>query len=347
MKNYLKQGIIKRSSYQGAIRYRILMNALLFILLLVIFIIGLHVGQYRLTPMEVINTLIGRGTPEAYKVLIEIRLPRLVLACLVGLGMGVAGVVMQNLLHNDLASPGTLGVSDGSALFVTLYITLIKTKNDSPLYLPLLALVGGIISAVLIFALSYRKNRIISPTRVIMTGVAMSAVFGAIGTFSMFILDQNQLEFLQRWQSGELWGTEWEYILILFIWLLIFSSIIYYKSRTLNVINIGYDIARGLGVNVAREFVILAFCAVAISSGAVAFGGNFFFLGLIAPHIARKLVGEDLRVLLPASSIIAGVIVLVADMLVQGASIFANIPTGVIVSVVSVPYFIFLLLRKR
>ena len=347
MTNVFKRHMMKNKSYGSTIRYGVLINVILLILLITIFLIGFHVGQYRLTPWEVIQTIIGKGTEEANKVLLEIRLPRLVLACLVGLGMGVAGVVMQNLLHNDLASPGTLGVSDGSALFVTLYITLIKTKNDSPLYLPLLALVGGIISAVLIFLLSYRRNKIISPTRVIMTGVAMSAVFGAIGTFSMFILDQNQLEFLQRWQSGELWGTEWEYIIILAIWLLIFTSIIYYKARTLNCINIGYDVARGLGVNVAREFIIFSFCAVAISSGAVAFGGNFFFLGLIAPHIARKLVGEDLRVLLPASSIIAGAIVLIADMLVQGVSFLANIPTGVIVSVVSVPYFIFLLLKKR
>ena len=345
--NFLKKHMLENKDYAGALKYGVLVNLFLFILLLTIFIIGLHVGQYRISIGDVVNVIFGGGSLEARKVLLDIRLPRLALACLVGLGMGVSGVVMQNLLHNDLASPGTLGVSDGSALFVTLYITLIKTKNDSPLYLPLLALAGGIISAVLIFILSYRKNKVISPTRVIMTGVAMSAVYGAIGTFSMFILDQNQLEFLQRWQSGELWGTEWEYIIILFIWLIIFVGIIYYKSRTLNCINIGYDVARGLGVNVKKEFIVFSFCAVAISSGAVAFGGNFFFLGLIAPHIARKLVGEDLRVLLPASSFIAGMIVLVADMLVQGISFLANIPTGVIVSVVSVPYFIYLLLKVR
>ena len=347
MTKLLKWNSLFKRKQKTSIKYGIYMNIFLFVLLFIIFFIGFHVGQYQLTPLEVIKTIFGMGSQESNKVLLEIRLPRLVLACLVGLGMGIAGVVMQNLLHNDLASPGTLGVSDGSALFVTLYITLIKTKNDSPLFLPLLALLGGILSACLIFALSWKKGKALSRTRVIMTGVAMSAVFGAVGTFAMFILDQNQLEFLQRWQSGELWGTEWEYIAILFVWVMIFGSIVYYKSRTLNAINLGYDIAKGLGVNVVKEFIILAFCAVAISSGAVAFGGNFFFLGLIAPHIARKLVGEDLRLLLPASSIIAGIIVLVSDMFVQGIDIFANIPTGVIVSVVSVPYFIFLLLKTR
>lgn len=124
-----------------------------------------------------------------------------------------------NLLHNDLASPGTLGVSDGSGLFVILYVALVKSNNSNPLMLSILALIGGLLSAAIIFILSYRKKKSISPTRLIMTGVACSAAYSAIGTIFMYSLDRNQLEFLQRWQSGELWGTDWNYIIILFIWL--------------------------------------------------------------------------------------------------------------------------------
>ena len=113
----------------------------------------------------------------------------------------------------------------------------------------------------------------------------------------------------------------------------------------MNVINVGYDIARGLGVNVGRQFIYLSLCAVALSSASVAFGGNFFFLGLIGPHIARRLVGTDARVLLPASGIVAGIIVLLADMLVQGWTFLANIPTGLVISVLSVPYFLYLLMK--
>lgn len=212
--------------------------------------------------------------------------------------------------------------------------------------MPVLALGGGLLSAGLIFLLGTKRRQQIQPTRLIMTGVAMSSAYGAVSTFMMYVLDESQLEFLQRWQSGELWGTQWKYIIVFAVWLAVFASLTYRQGRTLNVINIGYEVARGLGVNVGAQFLYLSICAVALSSASVAFGGNFFFLGLIGPHIARRLVGTDARVLLPASGMIAAVIVLLADMIVQGFSIFANIPCGIVVSVLSVPYFLYLLMRS-
>lgn len=328
------------------LRKGVYVNLFLGLLLIGVFIVGCNVGQYRISIGEVFSTFLGRGDDYCKLAVFEIRLPRLVLAVLVGLGMGISGVVMQDLMHNDLASPGTLGVSAGSGLLITVYVALIKQHNANPILMPLLALAGGLLSAMLIFLLSIKKGQRIQPTRIIMTGVAMNSAYGAISMFFMFLLDNTQLEFLQRWQSGELWGTEWKYIVVFAGWLVLFMFLTYRKSLTLNVINMGYDVARGLGVNVGSQFLYLAVCAVALSSSAVAFGGNFFFLGLIGPHIARRMVGTDARVLFPASGIIAGLIVLTADMLVRGTPLLANIPTGIIISVISVPYFLYLLIRS-
>ncbi len=295
---------------------------------------------------QVFAVLTGGGDDYGRLALFDIRLPRLVLSVLVGLGMGVSGVIMQDLMHNDLASPGTLGVSAGSGLFVTIYVALIKQRGTNPFLMPVLALAGGLLSAGIIFLLGMKKGQRIQPTRIIMTGVAMNSAYGAVSMFFMLLLDNTKLEFLQRWQSGELWGTEWRFIGVFSLWLTVFLVLTYRKSLTLNVINMGYDVARGLGVDVGRQFVYLAVCAVALSSSSVAFGGNFFFLGLIGPHIARRMVGTDARVLFPASATVAAIIVLTADMLVRGLAMFANIPTGIIISVISVPYFLYLLIRS-
>ena len=334
--------LIKHHSFARGI----FINGILVSVLVIIFLIGCNVGQYQIAVQDIFSTLFGGGTQRTHLVLFDYRLPRLCLAFLVGLGMGMSGVVMQDLLHNNLASPGTLGVSAGSGLLVTVYVAFVKSNSSSAVLLPVLALAGGLVSAGLIFLLGTKKRQPLNPTRLIMTGVAMSSAYGAISTFMMLILDQSQLEFLQRWQSGELWGTQWRFIIVFAGWLVIFGGLTYRSSRTLNVVNLGYDIARGLGVHVSRQFVYLSFCAVALSSASVAFGGNFFFLGLIGPHIARRLVGTDARLLLPASGIVAAILVQVADILVHGWSLLANIPTGIIVSVLSVPYFLYLLMRS-
>lgn len=324
----------------------VIVNIILWVLLLTTFLLGCNTGRFAMSVREVFVTLFGGGTREMNLALFTYRLPRVCLAILVGLGMGVSGVVMQDLLHNNLASPGTLGVSAGSGLFVTLYVALLRTQSNNAVLMPVLALGGGLLSAGLIFLLGTKRKQALQPTRLIMTGVALSSAYSAVSTFLMLILDENQMEFLQRWQSGELWGTDWKYVTVLAIWISVFGLLTFRGGMTLNVINIGYDVARGLGVNVGRQFVFLSFCAVALSSSAVAFGGNFFFLGLIGPHIARKLVGTDARVLMPAAGAAAGIIVLLADILVKSLDFLAGIPTGIVVSVISVPYFLYLLVRK-
>ena len=287
-------------------RRRIIIIISLFILLLIIFLIGCCIGQYALSLDMVFKTFFGNGNKNSNMVIFEFRLPRLCMTILIGLGMGASGVILQNLLHNDLASPGTLGVADGSSLFVTLYFAFIAKNNESPELLPILAFAGGIISTLIIYLLSTKKRKQISPIKLIMTGVAMGACYGAISTFLMFILDETQLASLQRWSAGDISNTiPWTNVLVLFIWITVLLIISMLLTRILDVINLGYDIATGLGVNIKIMFFVLIFVAVAMSSASVAFGGNFFFLGLIGPHIARKLVGTKTKYLIPAAGVVS------------------------------------------
>lgn len=317
------------------------------LILLLIFFLGTLIGRYALTPGQVFETLVGGGSLQSRLAIFEIRLPRILLAILVGMGMGTSGVILQGLLQNDLASPGTLGVSDGASLAVTFYLLLVSGKMDNPILMPLFALLGGLLSAGLIYRLGTRKGKPISPMKLVMTGVAMSAVYSAISTLLVYALDESQLEFVQRWQSGELWGTEWQYIGILAVWITVFFVLVLGRARSLNAIQLGYDMAASIGVPIRQTFGFFAFCALALSSASVAFGGNFFFLGLIGPHIARGLVGTDNRFLLPSAGLVSAILITLSVILVENVSLLTNIPTGIFISILSVPYFLYLLIKTR
>lgn len=328
------------------------------IVLLLVFFIALHIGRAGLTYKETVSAIFGMGNRSNIDVIYKDRLPKIVLGILVGIGMGISGVIMQDIMHNSLASPGTLGVSSGSSVFVTIYMLasgFVITKNGintktatvlSSIGLPLAALLGGVFSAILIFLLSKKKKDYFSATRLIMIGVAVSSLYGAISMFLVNILDENKIELVQRWQSGELWGTEWKYIIVLTIWLAISIFFVYREAMVLNVIKLSYETSKALGVNIEKKFLYFATMSVVMCSGVVAFGGNFFFLGLIGPHIARKMVGTDSRILIPTAGVVSAIIVVIANAFGSGLKFLANVPIGIIISIFSVPYFIYLLLRK-
>ncbi|PWJ47008.1 FecCD family ABC transporter permease [Faecalicatena contorta] len=317
-------------------------------LMLAIAVISMNSGKMNLTPGEVLNVILGKGTEKQNLIVFEFRLPRIILAVLVGIGMGASGCIMQSLLRNDMASPGTLGISSGSGLFVLMFIVFFRVEGMSSIIaLPLLAFIGGITAAAIIYLLSYRRGKDISPTGLILTGVALGSGYGALTTLLTLKLDQNQMDFIQRWSAGSLWGDNWNYIAVLAPWILILFVYTFYKSRILNALNLGNQTATGLGVAVKPEFLGLSIAAVALSSGSVAVGGNFFFVGMIAPHMARKLVGPNHRLLMPASCLTASIVILLADTITRTVSLGSDVPTGIIITVLSTPYFLYLLARSN
>lgn len=321
---------------------------ILTIVLLAVAVIGVNSGKMNLSPSEVFNVLIGKGTARQNLIIYDFRLPRILLTILVGIGMGTSGCIMQSLLRNDMASPGTLGISSGSGLFVLLFIVIFKVESvSSAIALPFLAFIGGMTAAVLIFFLSYRRGRNISPTGLILTGVAVGSGYSAITMMLTLKLDEKQMDFIQRWSAGSLWGDNWRYISILAPWVLILFLYVLYKSRILNTLNLGNETATGLGVEVKKEFIALAIVAVALSSGSVALGGNFFFIGMISPHMARKFVGSNHKLLIPTASLVGSIIILLSDTITRTISLGTDVPTGIVITVLSTPYFLYLLVKSN
>lgn len=318
------------------------------LLMMIIAIVSVNSGKMNLSVSEVFQVLLGNGTQKQNLIVYEFRSPRIVLSLLVGIGMGASGCIMQSLLKNDMASPGTLGISSGSGLFVLLFIVMFASKGAASAFtLPLLAFVGGMTAAVLIFLLSYRKGRDISPTGLILTGVALSSGYGAVTTLLTLKLDEKQMDFMQRWSAGSLWGDDWTYLSLLAPWTIILLIYVIYKSRILNALHLGNQTATGLGVAMKKEFLGLSVASVALSSGSVALGGNFFFVGMITPHLARKLVGPNHKLLIPASSLSGAILVLLADTITRTISLGTDVPAGIIITVLSTPYFLYLLAKSK
>ncbi|MCP3781088.1 iron ABC transporter permease [Paenibacillus sp. MZ03-122A] len=317
---------------------------LLVVLTLLVAVLSMNVGKMNLSPLEVFKVIIGEGTSKQNLIVFDFRLPRIVLSILVGIGMGISGCIMQSLLKNDMASPGTLGISSGSGLFVLMYITLFASEGLlSPILLPGLAFAGGLTSAFLIFMFAFRRGRDISPTGLILTGVAMGSGYSALSLMLTLRLDKQQYDFALRWQAGDLWGDDWSYIMVLLPWVLIICFYVFYRSNTLNTLNLGNQTASGLGVAIKREFIGLTIAAVALASGSVALGGNFFFVGMVSPHLARKLVGPNHKLLLPTTALVGALVILIADTLTRTISFGAAIPTGIIITILVTPYFLYLL----
>lgn len=321
----------------------------LFILIIAVSLISLNIGKVSISPAEVWQTIVGNGTAKQELVLFEIRLPAILLAILVGAGMAVSGAVLQTVTQNELAEPGILGINAGAGLAVLIYITVFQSTLGSQsqigtFIMPLFAFAGAMLTAVLILALSWKKG--LHTIRLLLVGIGINAGFSAILTAMQLRLNPHDFMKAIVWLSGDLWATQWKYVWALLPWFLILIPFILYKSHTLNVLNLGSLVSTGLGIRTEKERLVLIGAAVALAGLGVTVGGGIAFLGLIAPHIARKLVGPKHGAFLPATAMIGAFILLLADML--GKNMFrVDIPSGVIVSIISAPYFIYLLMKSK
>lgn len=339
----------KSQAYQRKIARRNTGIVLAFSLLLLLsFLVSMNSGYAKLSPLATLGTLFGGGNDRENLILFGFRLPRIVLAMLVGAGLALSGCIIQGVSRNALADPGLLGINAGAGLTVILFVLFFGAQSLLSVFtLPFLALIGAGITAVLIYALAYERQSGIAPIRLILTGVAVQAGIAALTTVLVIKLDDTQFDFVAAWQAGSIWGSNWKFVLALLPWLVLLVPYVLSKSRVLDVLSLGDDIACGLGAAVEQERRRLLAAAVALAASAVAVSGSISFVGLIAPHLARRLAGPGHRVLLPVCALAGAVLVSTADTLARVIVQPFEIPTGIMVAIVGAPYFLYLLTRSK
>lgn len=306
-------------------------------------VISIGVGEYPIAPGDVLRTLLGSGSREFDFVVKTLRLPRALVAFLVGMALAVSGAILQGLTRNPLASPDVVGVTAGAGLGA---VAALAWMPGTPWALvPVAAFGGALAAAACTYLLAWQKGS--HPTRLILVGIGVAAVAHALISV---ILTGSRIYRVQEaliWLTGSVYGRSWESLRPLLPWLALFVPLAFLLARHLNALGLGDDVARGLGSRVEWQRGVLLLASVALASAAVATAGTVGFIGLMAPHIARRLVGPLHGGLLPTAGMAGGVITVLADLL--GRTLFApvEIPCGVITAAVGAPYFIYLLYRSR
>ncbi|MGE7822622.1 FecCD family ABC transporter permease [Paenibacillus sp. NPDC093718] len=327
---------------------KIITLSVLVALIVLVFLISMNTGVIRLSPLEVIKTLFGSGTDKQELVLFEFRLPRIVISLLIGAGLAISGCVMQGISRNELADPGILGINAGAGLMVMLFISFFPSTTAAPVYLlPVLALIGASLTAALICVLAYKKNQGFKPTGLLLTGIAVAAGISAAMIVLTLRLSPEKYQFVATWLAGSIWGSSWKFVLALLPWIFVLLPFVMYKAQVMNVLNLGESMATGLGASVTREQLKLLAAAVGLAASCVAVSGGIGFVGLIAPHLSRRLVGAKHQMLLPVTALVGALLVITADTLGRWIIQPSEIPTGIVVAVIGAPYFLYLLSRSR
>lgn len=318
---------------------------ILLVLLVCAFIFHLAFGGTWLTPADVVRTLFSGNTGEGMSVVVwQIRLPRALGCILVGAMLAVVGSSFQALFRNPLAEPYIVGVSSGAALGGVIAIITGLSGIWGGLGLMSAGFVTGMLSLLLVFAVA-RKRGVVDVQTLLLAGVVVGGLLSAMTTFGLFLAGQDANRVL-RWLLGSTTPMFWDRLLVLGIVLLVGGSVLLSQSRALNAFAVGERTAQALGVDVGRlkRIVLIGGTAmVAVTVGAV---GIIGFLGLIAPHIARRLVGVDWRVSMPAALLCGSIVLLFADVLAQRAVPGMELPVGVVTAILGAPVLLVLLKRE-
>lgn len=306
----------------------------------------INAGYRSISLEELGQILSGTASQSLTYTLVDLRLPRVLTSLLVGVGLSLSGCLLQGVSRNDMADPGVLGINAGAGLLVAAFIVFVPAGLfPSAVALPVLAFAGSAAVAFLGWRLSVVRGAS-SPRRLLLIGVALATGLSSATSLLMLRMSDGDYAFVQNWIAGSIWGASWENVAILAVGLALLVAGALYASRTLKVLGLGEAAATGLGVNVPRARAALTAVAVGASGLACAVGGGLTFVGLVCPHMARRLVGPNFRVLVPACVLVGAVLMLLADIISRTLLAPNEIPVGIVAAVIGAPYFLYLLAKS-
>ncbi|MER7168895.1 iron ABC transporter permease [Micromonospora sp. NPDC000207] len=311
-------------------------------------------GQVQTSPAEVLGSILHRlglewgalpAAPQGENALWVVRFPRVVLAAVVGAALGCAGAVMQGVFGNPLAEPGVIGVSAGAAVgAATAIVTGVTVLGGWTV--PAAAFAGGLVTTYLVYLLA-RSNGRTEVVTLVLTGVAVNAVAGAVIGLLMFVADESGVQAIAFWNLGSLAQANWSAVTLATPCLLVGLAAALVDARRLDLLALGERSARHLGVDVERLRIRMIVVTALLGAAAVAFTGIISFIGLVVPHLVRMVAGPGHRVLLPASALGGAIVVIVADLAARTLVEHQELPLGVLTAVVGGPAFFWLLRRTR
>ncbi|MBW4447241.1 MAG: iron ABC transporter permease [Spirirestis rafaelensis WJT71-NPBG6] len=318
----------------------ILATLLLSIALIIIVGISLSFGAVSMTTAQIWQALMKTGDPLNQTIIWDLRLPRILAAVLVGAALGMSGSLLQGMLRNGLADPFLLGISAGAGLFAITMFSLGIFLS----WIPLAAWVGGLLTTIVVYFLA-RSREGISIERLILGGVAVSSLFGAIQSVLLLMAEDGRIQTALSWLIGSLNGRGWNEVTVAGAYISVALLLGCLLARAVNLLNLGDELAVSLGVNLLRDRILIGAVATLLAAGAVSVGGLIGFVGLIVPHGIRLLVGTDYRAVLPLSAIGGALVLTAADLLSRLGAV--ELPVGAVTALLGSPLFIWLLYNRK
>ncbi|GKS14190.1 iron ABC transporter permease [Paenibacillus chitinolyticus] len=333
--------------HPSLIRKQRLLVAGVIVLIALTILAGMGLGYSSLSYDRLLPTLLGQGSFKENFVLFSIRLPRIIITLLAGMGLALSGAVLQGITRNDLADPGIIGINSGAGVAIAVFFLFVPIDPGSFVYvLPIVAFTGALITACLIYLLSYSRKTGLQPVRLVLIGVGFSLALSGVMIVIISSAERVKVDFIAKWLAGSIWGADWPFIGAILPWLILLIPFVLYKANRLNLLGMSESVAVGVGVAVEKERAALLLAAIALAASVVSVTGGISFIGLMAPHIAKSLVGPRNQMFIPLAILLGGWMLLVADTIGRNIIEPDGIAAGIMVALIGAPYFIYLLLKK-